>query len=209
MALAQSDIIVGDESFGLTPEIIAQQADLRDRVAELLSSVGQDNMMTDIQRLYDNIKSLEQQGLRGRELFLAIGQNPDLLSLYNTYFYVLYETVEWGKRIGRVLNTEGEIIPEEGLLVGELDFGITEDTVLEDAQGRTKDAKILEEEGVEIIISKSKQLFDAVKKMEAEGLRNSDLYERVHADSDLLEISKRYYGFIRRRMWGYRMQSVW
>lgn len=198
------NLIVGESPLELSPEIIKSQGELRDQVAELLSEAGVTVVLSDVKKLYDAIRSLEERGLRGRDLFLAIGQDATLLTLFKTYFYVFFETATWGKRIARVLTFEGEIGPPDDLLVGELSFGIDENTIREDASLRETGDQILKEDGANKILSRTQQLYCAIKDMEAEGLRAAAILDKIVADGNLLVAAKHYYGFIRRRIWGYR-----
>lgn len=106
---------------------------------------------------------------------------------------------------------DGEKVPPDDLLVGELQFGVTEDDIRQVAAERVneKEGRIFEEDGVATILTELRKLYDAMCKFEAEGLRGDDLFLRVQNNPELLRISGRYYGFARGRIWGYRQQNVW
>lgn len=205
-----NDLLIDQSEFNLTPEVIRQIADIRDQVADLLKEKGVDQLIADARKIYDFIQELERQGLRGSDLFLAFKDNHELFKLHNDYFYLFYSMGSWATKIGKVLTNDGELFPADDLLVGGLVFGIDDQAIL-DAGGdrRNKEAQILEEDGAGLIKQEVQYIYDTAKQLESEGLRDKSLFQKMRSDSRLFAASHRYYGFIRGRTWGYRMQSIW
>lgn len=207
-----NDLLIDRCEFNLTPEVIGQIANIRDQVADLLKEKGVDQLIADARSVYDFIQGLERQGLRGRDLFLAFKDNHELFKLHNDYFYLFYSMGSWATRIGKVLTSDGELFPADDLLVGELAFGITKETIEDSARPdspnyRREEELILQEEGVDYILAEVQKLYDAARNFESQGLRGDDLGAAIRSDATLLAICKRYYGFMRVRIWGYRMQE--
>jgi|GEM_PF-4995332 len=107
------------------------------------------------------------------------------------------------------LTPTGERIPPQDLIVGELSFGIDINTILEARSKRIEEAKILEEDGAEVILERCRKLYDCCRALEQQGLRDDALYWAVKSNPELLAYSRRYYGFYRGPIWGARQQGVW
>lgn len=204
------DLLIDQCEFHLTPEILAAKANIRSQIATLLREKGADQLVDDARRIYDFIQGLERQGLRGRELFLAFRDNHELFALHNECFYLFYVMGAWGSKIGKVLTLDGELFPFDDLLVGELVFGIDIQSILDAGREYPNEGgPILEEDGAEVILAAAQNIYDTARRLESEGLRGYALFVKMNSDPQLLAASHRYYCFIRGRIWGYRIQSIW